>query len=124
MAFGSGSCEATNSTSSLHGTKSLDGSSRTAALANDQVRLLPKWQIVGAGASGVKASTSKPLQRPVASLKPGSAPQKATLLTENGPQDVSEIREAFTSIQIRYLVDFCDKVQLRSGIMGAMKNVS
>ena len=45
-------------------------------------RSLPKWQIVGSAAS-------KPLQRPVASLKPGSAPQKATLLTQNGPVDVS-----------------------------------
>ena len=49
-------------------------------LPNDlnQVRqVLPKWQI----ATGV--STQR------ATLKPGSAPQKATLLTKNGPQDVS-----------------------------------
>ena len=44
----------------------------------NQVRqVLPKWQI----ATGV--STQR------ATLKPGSAPQKATLLTKNGPQDVS-----------------------------------
>ena len=49
-------------------------------------RILPKWQIVG----GKSLDTaSKPLQRPVASLKPGSAPQKATLLTKEGPIDVS-----------------------------------
>ena len=40
-------------------------------------QVLPKWQI----ATGV--STQR------ATLKPGSAPQKATLLTKNGPQDVS-----------------------------------
>ena len=50
--------------------------------SNDQVRVLPKWQIVSSGASGTSST-----QR--ASLKPGSAPQKATLLTKNGPQDVS-----------------------------------
>ena len=42
-------------------------------------QVLPKWQI----ATGV--STQR------ATLKPGSAPQKATLLTKNGPQDVSAI---------------------------------
>ena len=53
-------------------------------------RILPKWQIVG----GKSLDTaSKPLQRPVASLKPGSAPQKATLLTKEGPIDVSFFRQ-------------------------------
>jgi hypothetical protein len=40
---------------------------------------------------GSAASGSGALQRPVASLKPGSAPQKATLLTENGPLDVRKL---------------------------------
>ena len=53
-------------------------------------RILPKWQIVGGKSLATSASTtSKPLQRSVASLKPGSAPQKATLLTKEGPIDVS-----------------------------------
>ena len=48
-----------------------------------QVRVLPKWQIVSS------ASDRQPqAQRRIASLKPGSAPQKATLLTKSGPQDV------------------------------------
>ena len=64
--------------------------STTAAVLEDQARVLPKWQIVGSAAS-------KPLQRPVASLKPGSAPQKATLLTQNGPVDVSTDTKKFLS---------------------------
>ena len=60
------------------------------AASHDEVsrptRSLPKWQIVGGKSL---AAASKPLQRPVASLKPGSAPQKATLLTKEGPIDVS-----------------------------------
>ena len=64
------------------GKKLTVSNSTTAAVPQDQARILPKWQIVGSAAS-------KPLQRPVASLKPGSAPQKATLLTQNGPVDVS-----------------------------------
>ena len=65
-------------------TSSSESVSNTAA---SQVRLLPKWQIVGSASA---SSGSKPHQRPsLASLKPGSAPQKATLLTKNGPQDVS-----------------------------------
>lgn len=62
-------------------------STSTAAASNsrpDQVRLLPKWQIVGGSAPGTKSSS----HRPLATLKPGSKPQKATLLTKNGPQDV------------------------------------
>ena len=62
------------------------------AASNDEVssptRTLPKWQIVGGKSL---SAASKPLQRPVASLKPGSAPQKATLLTKEGPIDVSPV---------------------------------
>ena len=54
-------------------------------LSNDQqVRVLPKWHIVTASRTPVSSIAA---QR--GSLKPGSAPQKATLLTKNGPQDVS-----------------------------------
>ena len=54
-------------------------------LENLKTRSLPKWQIVGSS-SNISGAGSR--SRPRASLQPGSAPQKATLLTENGPIDV------------------------------------
>ena len=66
-------------------TEVTSGRHQQQPLSNDQqVRVLPKWHIVTASRT---PASSIAAQR--GSLKPGSAPQKATLLTKNGPQDVS-----------------------------------